>query len=285
MLIFLRYTGSRTIWLQQLGRGLRKTKNKEYVHVLDFVGSLERLNEVKQFAELVKNISVDNREFEGQTEERNYHDFTIEVNYNKSAAEVLQLIEELKYRLHSRDEAIRALRNFYEINAELPSFEQIENVMPSFTCDQISTLFDSYYGFIKAALDQEFNSISLKARLETYVKHFFQSNKVLPSYRAISLANQHNGLLLCTETECKHLLGPLEILFETNCYESKSKNKSEKFIIKEKLNEKTNDVIDKNREFLIEKYIGVISSPKDLLSLHSKVRAEIRKNFKSEFLF
>lgn len=54
LLVFMRYTGSRTIWLQQLGRGLRKTPNKDYVHVLDFVGSLERLNEVKELVQAVE---------------------------------------------------------------------------------------------------------------------------------------------------------------------------------------------------------------------------------------
>ena len=54
VLVFLRHTASRIVWLQQLGRGLRKTKNKEYVHVLDFVGSLERLYELQQFMRTVE---------------------------------------------------------------------------------------------------------------------------------------------------------------------------------------------------------------------------------------
>jgi superfamily II DNA or RNA helicase len=36
-LIFLRPTDSERIWLQQLGRGLRKKEGKETVLVLDFV--------------------------------------------------------------------------------------------------------------------------------------------------------------------------------------------------------------------------------------------------------
>lgn len=39
MLLFLRPTDSATIFIQQLGRGLRKNKNKEYVTVLDFIGN------------------------------------------------------------------------------------------------------------------------------------------------------------------------------------------------------------------------------------------------------
>lgn len=39
MVLFLRPTESSTIFLQQLGRGLRKYKNKKYVTVLDFIGN------------------------------------------------------------------------------------------------------------------------------------------------------------------------------------------------------------------------------------------------------
>lgn len=289
LLVFLRYTGSRTIWLQQLGRGLRKTKNKEYVHVLDFVGSLERLNEVKQFYDLVKNTPIDNRELKQQAEDKTYHDFTLDVTYNKSAAEVLQLIEELKFRLQSRSEAINALQQYVEFQGDLPKIEQIENVLICFTYDQISTLFDSYYGFLKAALEQQYDFASIKAKLEKYVDNFFQSNKVLPSYRAISLANQHSNLLLCTERECKQILGPLDKFQdrpnkETMPLPEAIKPLSEKSHWHNKIVNGKSDT-DTKVESLITQHLGAIKSPRDLLLLQDDVRSEIRKVFKSEFLF
>lgn len=42
MVMFLRPTESPTIFLQQLGRGLRTYKGKEYVNVLDFIGNYEK---------------------------------------------------------------------------------------------------------------------------------------------------------------------------------------------------------------------------------------------------
>ena len=38
MVLFLRPTESSTIFIQQLGRGLRKYANKSYVTILDFIG-------------------------------------------------------------------------------------------------------------------------------------------------------------------------------------------------------------------------------------------------------
>lgn len=42
MVMFLRPTESPTVFLQQLGRGLRTCKGKEYVNVLDFIGNYEK---------------------------------------------------------------------------------------------------------------------------------------------------------------------------------------------------------------------------------------------------
>lgn len=47
LVIFLRSTSSRTIFIQQLGRGLRKAPNKEHLTVLDYVANIERLQHIK----------------------------------------------------------------------------------------------------------------------------------------------------------------------------------------------------------------------------------------------
>lgn len=44
LIMFLRPTESHTIFLQQLGRGLRKSRGKEYVIVLDFIGNYKKAN-------------------------------------------------------------------------------------------------------------------------------------------------------------------------------------------------------------------------------------------------
>jgi superfamily II DNA or RNA helicase/transposase len=48
VLVFLRSTSSRTIFEQQLGRGLRKSPGKKMVTVLDFAANIERLKFVKE---------------------------------------------------------------------------------------------------------------------------------------------------------------------------------------------------------------------------------------------
>ena len=41
MVMFLRPTESPIVFLQQIGRGLRKSKGKDYLNVLDFIGNYE----------------------------------------------------------------------------------------------------------------------------------------------------------------------------------------------------------------------------------------------------
>ena len=52
--VFLRQTESETVWLQQLGRGLRKAEGKDEVKVLDYVASFGRLNRIHN---LIDNVS------------------------------------------------------------------------------------------------------------------------------------------------------------------------------------------------------------------------------------
>lgn len=49
MIMFLRPTESPVVFLQQLGRGLRRAKGKEYLNVLDFIGNYERAGSVRTF--------------------------------------------------------------------------------------------------------------------------------------------------------------------------------------------------------------------------------------------
>ncbi len=54
VIVFLRSTESKTIFYQQLGRGLRKVEGKTKVLVLDFVGTYERLCMIKELQKQVE---------------------------------------------------------------------------------------------------------------------------------------------------------------------------------------------------------------------------------------
>ena len=290
LLVFMRYTGSHTVWLQQLGRGLRKTLNKDFVHVLDFVGSLERLNEVHQLTKKVNSIPIekDNWEPPPRDKKETVHNSSLEVNYSQSAAQVLQLIEELQYRLKSRMQAIEVLRRFYEDYNNIPALDKVESSLVDITADQIATHFDSYFGYLEAALTGQYDQSFFRNRCLDYALEFYQQTNICPTFRAISLANQCNGLLACSEPEVKFLLGSeseLEhfLVGKTKSIETSYQVVTEVIVKASCDNAKTNDTHEES--LLINKYSEIIKERQDLLKLSAEDRAEIKKVFNSEFRF
>jgi len=276
LLIFMRYTGSRTIWLQQLGRGLRKTPNKEYVHVLDFVGSLERLNEVKALSKAVKDKKIEKEHLE-DTEEKNdkkqvIHDGSLEVHYSESAAKVLKLIEELKYRLNTREALIDKIRRYREQEFQIPEISDIEEVIDDVSTDQLSTYFDSYYGYLTVAFGTDFDVLTMKSRIAGFVEEYVVNNGIEPSLRAISLNFSFKSLLEFTEIEISELMPETSKTPPSD----KSENKEQPRSLKKPTEKK---------DSLVRQYKGMVSSRGDIKKLSDLELVEIKKEFPSISLF
>lgn len=218
VLIFMRYTGSRTIWLQQLGRGLRKTPNKEYVHVLDFVGSLERLNDVKQLSRAVANLPVDRESLIDDAERLSindiFHDGSLEVKYSTEAAKVLELIENMRIQLNSREILLEKLRNYFQKNGSIPLISDLDKVLVNTSLDQIATHFGSYYNFLYSALNDSFDRTPMVRKIDEFVKLYFQQYKVVPTLRAISHHFMKAQLYEFSEKEIHILLPSFEAVLE-----------------------------------------------------------------------
>lgn len=273
LLIFMRYTGSKTIWLQQLGRGLRKTPNKDYVHVLDFVGSLERLNDVRTLTQAVKakKLEIENIEDTEEATNRNdvFHDDSFEVHYSESAAKVLDLIESLKYRLNSREILIDKLREKTQEIGEIPCITEIDTTLDNVTTDQISTHFDSYFGFLTAAFGENFDREKILAPIAEHIK-FNSSQNFTPSYRAIALNFYHKNLLLCSETEISRAFPNIH---------TKEIIKNNQETTTEKTPQET------TQDMLITKYKETIKNRNQLNQLSDIEKNEILDIFKSPSIF
>ena len=198
LLAFLRTTNSRLIWLQQLGRGLRRTKEKEFVDVFDFVGSLDRVQEIEAFRRTYEKQEIDekniNKEvFLKESKEENfknlkYHDSSIKVSWQfKGAAKVLELIEKQKYSLLQFNEAINSLRAYYEEHNKIPNIEDIDEKLIDISSEQINTLFNSYYTYCELALPynkQDFSEY-FKEKFLNYCEDFYKENAIVPSFKTI----------------------------------------------------------------------------------------------------
>lgn len=188
LLVFMRATGSRTVWLQQLGRGLRKTPNKEYVHVLDFVGSLERLRYVEQLKLAVKHKHLDINNSYDETDKNDIiHDDSIEVTYSDSAARVLDLIKSFEYRLNTRENIINEFKNWFKKHEILPHIQDLEGIFTEFSIDQVATHFGSWTTFLKAALDFTTPISEVKYKIYQWVNTYYERYHVVPTNKAIEL--------------------------------------------------------------------------------------------------
>ena len=277
LLIFMRYTGSRTVWLQQLGRGLRKTPNKEYVHVLDFVGSLERLNEVRLLSNAVKNkkIEIENLEDveEKSEKKQTVHDGSLEVIYSESAAKVLELIENLQYRLNTREALIQKIRIYKKRGSNIPSISDLERVLDDVSFDQVSTYFDSYYGYLTAAFDADFDLINMKNRIDDFIKKYIDAHGIEPSSGAIAL-----------NFSCKNLLEFTGI--EISTLRSKVLEISPQSIdFNEEEIPKNIPIVNENKNHLINKYKDIIIGRSDVKKLSESQLLEIKTEFQSVSVF
>jgi superfamily II DNA or RNA helicase len=275
LLIFMRYTGSRTIWLQQLGRGLRKTPNKDYVHVLDFVGSLERLNEVKEFVHAVEHAPLDEASLVDDDEPRVrktvFHDSSLEVKYSEEAAKVLTLLEHMKMQLNSRELLIDKLRGYSEQHGYIPKITELEHSLPDVSLDQIATHFGSYHSFLLAAFDQNFDVKASVERIKSFIAEFASKQKIIPSFRAITYQFMHHQLFEFTEREIKQLVPDADY-----------HQAEQEMTIDKNEDETTNAQVKCD---LLRKYQGKVVSRADLKQISDDDQERIKQKYRSLSVF
>ncbi|MDU5209340.1 MAG: DEAD/DEAH box helicase family protein [Clostridium sp.] len=111
MVIFLRPTQSPTVFLQQLGRGLRKYKGKEYLNVLDFIGNYKRADLIP-FLLSGRDYSVGEWR-KGKPSDFKYPDDCI-VNFDFKIVDMFKKLAEKEMSIKDRVKA-----EYYEVKEQL----------------------------------------------------------------------------------------------------------------------------------------------------------------------
>ena len=97
VIVFLRSTDSLTVFLQQLGRGLRKSEEKEKVTVLDFVANCERIKMVNDLYESVKRLKAGVSKGSGSSGA--IEPMTLNINtagFKEKVLPILQILEQVR---------------------------------------------------------------------------------------------------------------------------------------------------------------------------------------------
>lgn len=163
MVVFLRPTESSTIFIQQLGRGLRKYEGKEYVTVLDFIGNSYKrsVQMVLALGSLSENLVMEKRLMhnlvESDFEALGLEKYGVEIHFDPlSKEDILQYIDSenfnrleyikqdyLNYKKYIHSDVYPSHMEYWnnECAPDLLRFMSIK-VKNAKTC--------SYYGFLKA---------------------------------------------------------------------------------------------------------------------------------------
>ena len=111
VLLFLRPTESKTVFMQQLGRGLRHCAGKDRVRILDFIGNYKRANQIRKY--LSKKSTVVEIEESGRQQKKLEYEYSTgcEVHFTAEVEEILnrQDAEELGITKGDLKEAYFAL--------------------------------------------------------------------------------------------------------------------------------------------------------------------------------
>lgn len=128
-LLFLRPTESKTIFIQQLGRGLRLNPYKNHVIVLDFIGNFKNVDRIKDFLKGASNGSTgDGSSTSNHFGSKDFLEWPLgcEVNFDESVEELFKRIEEENKPITKQD----LIDNYYEVKETLkrkPTQDDINN--------------------------------------------------------------------------------------------------------------------------------------------------------------
>lgn len=122
MVVFLRQTSSRTVFYQQLGRGLRKSDDKDKVLVLDFVGNCQRL-------QMVYKLWVSVAEKKNQLRKYRYLEEPIVVHnggfqFNETAVEIIEVLKGVQTG-YTKEMLIGQLRSLAATLGRIPIADDI----------------------------------------------------------------------------------------------------------------------------------------------------------------
>ncbi len=193
MVLFLRPTDSQTIFIQQLGRGLRKYENKEYVTVLDFIGNDYKRSVQIAFAlgGLAQNFVVEKNLLKSLVKEDfrsvGLYDYGVEIHLDDlSKKEILSFIDEVNF--NTKIYLKQDYQNFktYIGAADYP--RHVDYLNNDYAPDLLKFMQSkiggtknmSYYGFLKAI--EEKNIPSFDSRQEALINYISDMLPIVRPY-------------------------------------------------------------------------------------------------------
>lgn len=211
--ILLRPTESSIIFIQQIGRGLRKYRDKEYVNILDFIGNYDsNFNIARAF-----NFGKDTKNEMIETLTRSLPGSSI-ISFDEiSRNRIYQSISDAK--IYAVGEIKNTYKNVKYMLGKIPTLQEL-NINSNLDCDLFTTKhqFSSYYEFLKK-YEPEY-TVSLSKQANELIEYFclivFDGKSKNENDVLLSLIHTNEvDLSKYNENEKEHLLSLLNLSFST----------------------------------------------------------------------
>lgn len=196
MVMFLRPTESPTVFLQQLGRGLRKKGNKKYVNVLDFIGNYRKANlipffltgDVKDFEKWGRKVHIPDEEEYPEGCFVNF-DFRLIDLFKRMADEQKELFERVK------DEYFRIKEDLGDRPLRLSMYTYLdESIYAAIRTRKDLNIFKDYISFLEkiGELSEEEQAL-LGTKAHEFLKEIENTSMTKMYKMPILLAFYNNG--------------------------------------------------------------------------------------------
>ena len=193
MVLFLRPTDSQTIFIQQLGRGLRKYEGKQYVTVLDFIGNDYKRSVQIAFAlgSLSENFVVEKKLVAALVKDNferiGLSDYGVEIHIDDlSKKEILSYIDEVNF--NTKKYLAQDYENFKKYISAAGYPRHVDYLNNDYAPDLIKFMQSkisgrknaSYYGFLRAIGEEDLPAFD--DRQEAFVKYVSEMLPIVRPY-------------------------------------------------------------------------------------------------------
>ena len=230
MVLFLRPTDSQTIFIQQLGRGLRKYEGKQFVTVLDFIGNDYKRSVQIAFAlgSLSENFVIE-KQLLGTLIKDDFksiglEDYGVEIHLDElSKKEVLSYIDEVNF--NTKQYLQQDYLNFKKYISAATYPKHVDYLNNDYAPDLIKFMQSkinnkknfSYYGFLKAINEE--NLPAFDERQESFIKYVSDMLPVVRPYEYLIIQSLVMNAGIAELKDIKHYVEISTKHFKQSQYE------------------------------------------------------------------
>ena len=176
VLLFLRPTESKTVFQQQLGRGLRLHPDKEKIIILDFIANYKKANNIRKYLSCSSSTKINSET--GRTEKIEYHYSSgCKVEFDDNVEEILNIQDKQDISI-SKEDLVAAYNDLAEKLKRKPTQDEI-NTQGEFKIVKYINEFGTWIKFLRSI--GEFTEASYHYPQGVHLGHLFYILKILGS--------------------------------------------------------------------------------------------------------